>query len=112
MSSKKQELPAYDPRGIQGYGLATATSVRGGDHVYGYMIAPEILGSPEKLDPYVTTGKPQWVKTFQDLTAGIDASGMCLFTSFALWSASCLPVRTWTAAGTTARTAAAACSRR
>jgi aldehyde:ferredoxin oxidoreductase len=84
MSSKKQELPAYDPRGIQGYGLATATSVRGGDHVYGYMISPEILGAPEKLDPYVTTGKPQWVKTFQDLTAAIDASGMCLFTSFAL----------------------------
>jgi aldehyde:ferredoxin oxidoreductase len=84
MSSKKQELPAYDPRGIQGYGLATATSVRGGDHVYGYMISPEILGSPEKLDPYITPGKPQWVKTFQDLTAAIDASGMCLFTSFAL----------------------------
>jgi aldehyde:ferredoxin oxidoreductase len=84
MSSKKQELPAYDPRGIQGYGLATATSVRGGDHVYGYMISPEVLGSPEKLDPFVTTGKPQWVKTFQDLTAAIDASGMCLFTSFAL----------------------------
>jgi aldehyde:ferredoxin oxidoreductase len=84
MSSKKQELPAYDPRGIQGYGLATATSVRGGDHVYGYMISPEILGAPEKLDPYVTKGKPQWVKTFQDLTAAIDASGMCLFTSFAL----------------------------
>ena len=84
MSSKKQELPAYDPRGIQGYGLATATSNRGGDHVYGYMISPEILGSPEKLDPYVITGKPQWVKTFQDLTAAIDASGMCLFTSFAL----------------------------
>jgi aldehyde:ferredoxin oxidoreductase len=84
MSSKKQELPAYDPRGIQGYGLATATSVRGGDHVYGYMISPEVLGAPEKLDPYVTKGKAAWVKTFQDLTAGIDASGMCLFTSFAL----------------------------
>lgn len=84
MSSKKQELPAYDPRGIQGYGLATATSVRGGDHVYGYMISPEILGAPEKLDPYVTKGKPQWVKTFQDLTAAIDATGMCLFSSFAL----------------------------
>jgi aldehyde:ferredoxin oxidoreductase len=84
MSSKRQELPAYDPRGIQGYGLATATSVRGGDHVYGYMISPEVLGAPEKLDPYVTKGKPQWVKTFQDLTAAIDASGMCLFTSFAL----------------------------
>ena len=84
MSSKMQELPAYDPRGIQGYGLATATSVRGGDHVYGYMISPEVLGAPVKLDPFVTKGKPQWVKTFQDLTAAIDASGMCLFTSFAL----------------------------
>lgn len=84
MSSKKQELPAYDPRGIQGYGLATATSVRGGDHVYGYLISPEILGAPEKLDPLVTKGKPQWVKIFQDLSAAIDASGMCLFTSFAL----------------------------
>ncbi|MGB9177048.1 MAG: aldehyde ferredoxin oxidoreductase C-terminal domain-containing protein, partial [Methanoregula sp.] len=84
MSSKQQELPAYDPRGIQGYGLATATSVRGGDHVYGYLISPEILGAPEKLDPLVTKGKAQWVKVFQDLSAAIDASGMCLFTSFAL----------------------------
>jgi aldehyde:ferredoxin oxidoreductase len=84
MSSKQQELPAYDPRGIQGYGLATATSVRGGDHVYGYLISPEILGAPEKLDPLVTKGKPQWAKIFQDLSAAIDASGMCLFTSFAL----------------------------
>lgn len=84
MSSKKQELPAYDPRGLQGYGLATATSVRGGDHVYGYLISPEVLGAPQRLDPYVTAGKAQWVKTFQDLTAAIDASGMCLFTSFAL----------------------------
>jgi aldehyde:ferredoxin oxidoreductase len=84
MSSKMQELPAYDPRGIQGYGLAAATSVRGGDHVYAYMISPEILGSPEKIDPYLIEGKPQWVKTFQDLTAAIDATGMCLFTSFAL----------------------------
>ncbi|RPI38937.1 MAG: aldehyde ferredoxin oxidoreductase, partial [Methanoregulaceae archaeon] len=84
MTSKGQELPAYDPRGIQGYGLATATSVRGGDHVYGYLISPEILGAPQKLDPLVTRGKPQWVKVFQDLSAAIDASGMCLFTSFAL----------------------------
>ena len=84
MSSKKQELPAYDPRGIQGYGLAAATSVRGGDHVYAYLISPEILGAPKKIDPYLIEGKPQLVKTFQDLTAAIDATGMCLFTSFAL----------------------------
>lgn len=84
MSVKKQDLPAYDPRGLQGHGLAYATSVRGGDHVYGYMIAPEVLGSPEKIDPFVNEGKARWTKIFQDLTAAIDASGMCLFTSFAL----------------------------
>ncbi len=84
MSVKKQELPAYDPRGLQGQGLAYATSVRGGDHVYAYLISPEVLGSPEKIDPYETVNKPEWVKTYQDLTAAIDALGMCLFTSFAL----------------------------
>ena len=84
MSVKKQELPAYDARGLQGHGLSYATSVRGGDHVYAYLISPEILGSPEKLDPYSSENKPFWVKTFQDLTAAIDSSGMCLFTSFAM----------------------------
>ena len=84
MSVKKQELPAYDPRGAQGHGLEYATSNRGGCHVRGYMISPEILGSPEKLDPQQIEGKDQWVKTFQDLTAIIDAAGLCLFTSFAL----------------------------
>ncbi|TDO94323.1 aldehyde:ferredoxin oxidoreductase [Halanaerobium saccharolyticum] len=84
MSVKKQELPAYDPRGVQGQGLNYATSNRGGCHVRGYMISPEVLGSPEKLDPQELEGKAGWVKTFQDLTAVIDSVGMCLFTSFAL----------------------------
>lgn len=84
MSVKKQELPAYDPRGLQGHGLAYATSVRGGCHVYAYLIAPEVLGSPQKLDPYVDTDKATWVKIFQDLTAMIDSAGICLFTSFAM----------------------------
>ncbi|WP_292366120.1 MULTISPECIES: aldehyde ferredoxin oxidoreductase family protein [unclassified Methanoculleus] len=87
MSVKRQELPAYDPRGLQGHGLAYATSVRGGDHVYAYLIAPEVLGSPEKLDPYSSEGKAVWTKTFQDLTAFIDSSGSCLFTSFPLGAA-------------------------
>ncbi len=84
MSVKGQELPAYDPRGVQGQGLSYATSNRGGCHVRGYLIAPEVLGIPEKLDPQTTAGKAQWVKTFQDLTAVIDSLGICLFTSFAL----------------------------
>ena len=84
MSVKKQELPAYDPRGAQGHGLEYATSNRGGCHVRGYMISPEILGAPEKLDPQEIEGKDKWVMTFQDLTAVIDSAGLCLFTSFAL----------------------------
>ena len=84
MSVKKLEIPAYDPRGIQGHGLAYATSNRGGCHVRGYMIAPEIIGLPEKLDPLSLEGKAVWVKAFQDLTAVIDSLGLCLFTSFAL----------------------------
>ncbi len=84
MAVKGQELPAYDPRGVQGQGLSYATSNRGGCHVRGYLIAPEVLGIPEKLDPQATEGKAHWVKVFQDLTAVIDSMGMCLFTSFAL----------------------------
>jgi len=84
MVVKGQELPAYDPRGVQGHALQYATSNRGGCHVRGYLIAPEILGSPEKLDPQSLDGKENWVKIFQDLTAVIDSSGLCLFTSFAL----------------------------
>ena len=84
MSVKKLELPAYDVRGIQGHGLQSATSNRGGCHVRGYLIAPEIIGLPEKLDPLSIEGKAVWVKIFQDLTAVIDSLGLCLFTSFAL----------------------------
>ena len=84
MSVKKQELPAYDPRGIQGQGLQYATSNRGGCHVRGYLISPEILGLPEKLDRFSLEGKATWVKIFQDLTAVIDSLGLCLFSSFAL----------------------------
>ena len=43
---KGLELPAYDPRAIEGMGLNYATANRGGDHVYGYMVSPEILGLP------------------------------------------------------------------
>lgn len=84
MSVKKQEMPAYDGRAIQGIGLEYATSNRGGCHVRGYMISPEVLGLPVKTDPLVTEGKPALLKTFQDLTALTDATGICLFTTFAI----------------------------
>ncbi|MCB4203339.1 aldehyde ferredoxin oxidoreductase family protein [Deferribacterales bacterium Es71-Z0220] len=84
MSVKKLEFPAYDPRGIQGMALNYATTNRGACHVRGYMVSPEILGLPEKLDPQETKGKAEWTKTFQDFTAVVDSTGICLFTTFAL----------------------------
>jgi len=83
MTVKGQEFPAYDSRGIQGMGLAYATSNRGACHLRGYTVASEVLGIPVKTDPLTTDGKPALVKAFQDATAAFDSSGLCIFTSFA-----------------------------
>ena len=83
MTVKGQEFPAYDSRGIQGMGLAYATSNRGACHLRGYTVASEILGIPVKTDPLVTDGKADLVKAFQDATAIFDSAGICVFTSFA-----------------------------
>ena len=84
MSVKKQEMPAYEPRTLQGIGLEYATSNRGGCHVRGYMTSPEILGIPEKVDPAVIEGKAGLCKVFQDLTSAVDSTGFCLFTTFGI----------------------------
>ena len=85
MTVKGQEFPAYDPRGLQGMALQYATSNRGACHVRGYMVSPEVLGIPVKLDPAATAGKAPMLKAFQDLTAVVDSAGICLFSTFA-WS--------------------------
>jgi len=85
MGVKKQEFPAYDSRGIQGMGLAYATSNRGACHLRGYTVASEVLGIPVKTDPLVTEGKADLVKAFQDATSVFDSAGVCVFTTFA-WS--------------------------
>ena len=84
MTVKKLEFPAYDGRGMQGMALNYATSNRGACHVRGYLVSPEILGLPEKIDPQATDGKATWTKIFQDFTAVVDSVGVCLFTTFAL----------------------------
>lgn len=84
MTTKKQEMPAYDPRAVQGIGLQYATSNRGGCHVRGYTIAVEVLGNKAKLDNSATEGKAAWNIIFQDLTAALDSSGACLFTTFGI----------------------------
>ncbi len=87
MSVKGLELPAYDPRGAKGHGLAYATSNRGGCHLRAYMIAPEILGMPEKLDRFSGAEddkKVEMLKTLQDLNAAVDSSLVCLFVTFGI----------------------------
>jgi len=83
MGVKQQEFPAYDSRGIQGMGLAYATSNRGACHLRGYTVASEVLGIPVKTDPHVTEGKADLVKAFQDATSVFDSAGVCVFTTFA-----------------------------
>jgi aldehyde:ferredoxin oxidoreductase len=87
MSVKKLEMPAYDARGIKGIGLNYATSNRGGCHVTGYTIAPEVVGLPEQIDRLAYEGKEVWVKIFQDFTAAVNSTVNCLFTTFALGAA-------------------------
>jgi aldehyde:ferredoxin oxidoreductase len=83
MSVKGQEFPAYDGRALQGMGLGYATANRGACHLRGYMVATEVLGNPVKTDPKATEGKPEMLKAFQDATAVVDSTGLCVFTTFA-----------------------------
>jgi len=79
MVSKKQEFAGYDPRGVQGMGLAYATSPIGASHMRGDPIYSEIVGIPKATDPLAIDGKAQLVIDFQDLSAVIDSAGLCIF---------------------------------
>ena len=57
MSVKGLEMPAYDPRGMQGQGLLYATSNRGACHMRGNMLGLEVLGLPKMIDRFQTQGK-------------------------------------------------------
>ena len=50
----------------------------------GYLIAPEILGIPEKVDPHTSEGKAALDIAFQNTTAALDSSGICLFVVFSI----------------------------
>ena len=84
MSVKGLEMPAYDPRAIKGIGLTYATANRGGCHVTGYTVSPEIIGIPKKIDPLTPEGKAEWAKIFQDFTCVVNSTVNCLFVTFAL----------------------------
>jgi aldehyde:ferredoxin oxidoreductase len=84
MGVKKQAFPAYDGRGAQGMALGYATANRGACHLRGYTISVEVFGIPKKMDPFATEGKAEVSKLFQDVTAFVDSTGICLFTTFGI----------------------------
>lgn len=81
MSAKKQEFPAYDPRGAKGMGLLYATSNIGASHMAGDTAYMEVFGVPKKVDPLSWEDKPRLVKYFEDIFTVIDAAGLCVFLS-------------------------------
>ena len=84
MTVKGLELPAFDPRGMAGQGLAFATSNRGGCHTRANMLGHEIVGAPELLDRFSTEGKARVVIALQDLNATLDSLVGCKFAAFAV----------------------------
>lgn len=84
MSVKGLEMPAYDPRGMTGQGLAYATSNRGACHLRANMLGPEILGIPRAIDRFATSGKAGVLINLQNLNAVLDSLVVCKFTAFVL----------------------------
>ena len=84
MTVKKLELPAYDPRGMQGQGLVYATSNRGACHETGNMLGPEVLALPRLIDRFATQGKAGIVSVHQDSAAVIDSLVYCKFANMAV----------------------------
>ncbi len=80
---KGQAIAAYDPRCMKGMGIGYATSNRGACHLRAYTPAAEILGIPEKVDPYEWEGKGELAATFQDMHAISDSFDICKFNAFA-----------------------------
>ncbi len=83
MAVKGQGIPAYDPRGLKGMGIAYATSNRGACHLRAYTPACELSLIPLKADPLAWKGKGDLTKLLQDLHAFSDSLDLCKFSAFA-----------------------------
>ncbi|MGC7880170.1 aldehyde ferredoxin oxidoreductase C-terminal domain-containing protein, partial [Desulforudis sp. 1190] len=69
---------------VKGIGVTYATSTMGADHTSGYAVAANILGVGGKVDPLKPEGQVELSRNLQVATAYVDATGLCLFTAFAL----------------------------
>jgi len=84
MSVKGLEMPAYDPRAMQGQGLLYATSNRGACHMRGNMLGPEVLGLPKLVHRLQVQGKAGMVILHQNAAAAIDSLVLCKFVNLAV----------------------------
>ena len=87
MTVKGQAIPAYDPRGLKGMGIAYATSNRGACHLRAYTPAAELNIMPFQslsADPLAWKGKGELTKIFQDVHAFSDSMDLCKFSAFAM----------------------------
>jgi aldehyde:ferredoxin oxidoreductase len=86
MTVKGLAIPAYDPRGIKGMGIAYATSNRGACHLRGYTPAAEVvanvLGPADLTDPLEWKGKGELTVIFQNVHAMTDCLDVCKFATF------------------------------
>ena len=87
MTVKGMAIPAYDPRGIKGMGVAYATSNRGACHLRGYTPAAEVvanvLGPTDLTDPLDWKGKGELTFIFQNVHTVTDCMNVCKFATFA-----------------------------
>ena len=83
MTVKGQGVPAYDPRGLKGMGIAYATSNRGACHLRAYTPASELGLIPLQTDPLEWKGKGELTKLLQDIHAFSDSLDLCKFSAFA-----------------------------
>ena len=87
MTVKGQAIPAYDPRGLKGMGIAYATSNRGACHLRAYTPAAELGVMPFgslKVDPLEWKGKGDLTIIFQNIHAVSDSLDLCKFSAFAI----------------------------
>ena len=78
---KGLEMPAYDPRGAWGQGLAYAVANRGGCHLSATTFALEVAFG--FLNPFTTRAKARFVQFFENLYAAVNSLHTCQFTAYA-----------------------------
>jgi len=81
---KRQAMPAYDPRAVQGIGVTYATTTMGADHTAGYAVATNIMKLGGDVDPLRSEGQVALSRDLQVTTAAVDSTGMCIFIAFAV----------------------------